>query len=880
MKKTLLLLFVCLFGALNGAKAYTTTDLTTAGWTQVTAISNDANNENYVGNFVYVLVDAGSGSSTYVMSGQTTKHRWYDWYTPAYRTLSDPFTTPYEVWTLESRSDGYAMRNIVSQEYYNSNYEGGSGEGWKAGMASTYTTGSFTFNLADGKYSINGVSSGGRVGPFNDGGSVSAEGEEIVANKSAEQAPGFYIYKMAKATYARKYIQAYPNLTAPVDLSFLIVNPTIYQAHNKNQMPDGWSEYDVDSEDRTEGTGNTKFKGWDNSVYKTLKLDYFQTIANLPGGLYNITAATRDNNNHGKLKVYIYHSASDRRAQSDAATSTENDHTTSDLALDGGSTVNTGIRTDGNSENSTVTGDNFRMHVNPYLSTMATELPANGAMTAGLWYHFTVANSYKYALSSTNLNNIIYATGSTTALSAAGSDKFSATQNLTAGTDYYVRSTTDNTLTMTPCISSVATELSNGGAMTVGNWYYFDIALGGNYDFIAASLSDIVYTTNGDAAQDASIEDHFAAKNNALSKTSYYVKSASNQTLTWTYSDNTDLTDLIINPSFETDEDGHVGATGWTLEDTKNDTKVHLNSNSTYTMTLVDGEKLFNTWDGDSRGYTISQTISNLPAGVYKVTAVMGAFADQTLQLIANDVTGEAPSVDKGTGVLVTTYVTLASPGDLTIQAKTKANGFYKDDDFHLTYLGDASANLKVNNGKLGTFIAPFAITLPENVKAYSATSSETQVTLTKIAEAGDELAAGTPVIVYGDGADVNTNFYGKSTVATNKTVGALTGILNNSDMTISSGKYVLQTQGGNQAFYKLDGDATGALNRCYVTANVGAEARLVISYEDDDPMAINAIEATDAKAEGLKDGKYLVKGKIVLVKNGLKFNANGQILK
>ena len=204
------------------------------------------------------------------------------------------------------------------------------------------------------------------------------------------------------------------------------------------------------------------------------------------------------------------------------------------------------------------------------------------------------------------------------------------------------------------------------------------------------------------------------------------------------------------------------------------------------------------------------------------------------------------------------------------------------------TKTGDApaswSANLKVNNGKLGTFIAAFDVTLPDNVKAYSAVADEAKVTLTKIAEGGETLTAGTPVIIYGDGDDVNETLYGVPTVTDNQTVGALTGILDDSDMEISSGNYVLQTQTiaevATQAFYKLDADATGKLNRCYVTASVSPNARLVISFDEEDPTGINAIKAAEAAGEGLKDGKFLIGNKIVLVKNGVKYSANGQILR
>ena len=167
---------------------------------------------------------------------------------------------------------------------------------------------------------------------------------------------------------------------------------------------------------------------------------------------------------------------------------------------------------------------------------------------------------------------------------------------------------------------------------------------------------------------------------------------------------NVDFTQCITNPSFEKDDDGHEGATGWTVESTANDTKVHLNSNSTYTMTNVDGDKLFNTWNGDNIGYKISQTLQSLPAGYYKVTAVMAAFESKTLQLIANDVTGTAPSVDKSTGVEVTTYVPLATSGNLTISAKTADNGFYKVDNFRLTYLGGME-DLTAVSGQMNTAV-------------------------------------------------------------------------------------------------------------------------------------------------------------------------------
>ena len=162
--------------------------------------------------------------------------------------------------------------------------------------------------------------------------------------------------------------------------------------------------------------------------------------------------------------------------------------------------------------------------------------------------------------------------------------------------------------------------------------------------------------------------------------------------------------------------------------------------------------------------------------------------------------------------------------------------------DVKYTYLGDAAANLKVNDGKLGTFIAPFDVTLPDNVKAYSATVVNNEVKLSKIDN--DKLDAGTPVIVYGDGVSVDETFYGDANVTENQTVGNLVGILSESEKEVPAGAYVLQTQTIEeqqvQAFYKVATAAPGALNRCYLTSGSG-NARLTIKF--DDTTAINASE-------------------------------------
>ena len=77
-----------------------------------------------------------------------------------------------------------------------------------------------------------------------------------------------------------------------------------------------------------------------------------------------------------------------------------------------------------------------------------------------------------------------------------------------------------------------------------------------------------------------------------------------------------DYTNALINPSFE------FGTTrGWDTQFV-GDTGVKENSDTRYTMSSCDGNYLFNTWDGGS-GAPISQTITGLPAGHYRIIATI-----------------------------------------------------------------------------------------------------------------------------------------------------------------------------------------------------------------------------------------------------------------
>ncbi len=118
--------------------------------------------------------------------------------------------------------------------------------------------------------------------------------------------------------------------------------------------------------------------------------------------------------------------------------------------------------------------DKFRLtYVDPAISAKAVALPDNGAMVAGQWYYFTIPVEADYTLTSDNLSEIVYTTSGKTILISEESTVTSvfdaANQTLPAGT-YYVKSSTDNNLTMalnafSYVVGEPTTSIANGATL-------------------------------------------------------------------------------------------------------------------------------------------------------------------------------------------------------------------------------------------------------------------------------------------------------------------------------------------------------------------------------------------------------------------------------
>ncbi len=142
----------------------------------------------------------------------------------------------------------------------------------------------------------------------------------------------------------------------------------------------------------------------------------------------------------------------------------------------------------------------------------------------------------------------------------------------------------------------------------------------------------------------------------------------------------TDMTSKIVNPSFED------GTTGWTY-DPSNDHGAKENSNGTYTMTNCDGNYIFNIW---SSGNAISQTVTDLPNGLYKLKAVIATDPDHQVQLNANGKSKKIDASPSGKGVGVEGELEFnVLDNTATIGAEGVNKYWYKVDNFRLFFIKD-----------------------------------------------------------------------------------------------------------------------------------------------------------------------------------------------
>ena len=186
----------------------------------------------------------------------------------------------------------------------------------------------------------------------------------------------------------------------------------------------------------------------------------------------------------------------------------------------------------------------------------------------------------------------------------------------------------------------------------------------------------------------------------------------------------------------------------------------------------------------------------------------------------------------------------------------------------------NASATLAVNSAaQYGTFCAPFNVTIPEGVQAFTIGGIAENGKLTLV-EQKNTIPAHTPVIVYSESTtDINAVQFGVATSST-ATSKYLTGVY--TDTKAPLGSYVLQNQNGWVGFYHVEGTQPWVrANRAYLTVPASANVK---AFYMDDATAIQTVEElligkaeiydlAGRRQQKLQKGINIVGGKKVLVK-------------
>ena len=194
-------------------------------------------------------------------------------------------------------------------------------------------------------------------------------------------------------------------------------------------------------------------------------------------------------------------------------------------------------------------------------------------------------------------------------------------------------------------------------------------------------------------------------------------------------------------------------------------------------------------------------------------------------------------------------------------------------EQFIYVHLGYDAASLAVNSAAhYGTFCAPFDVTIPVGVQAYTIGGIDKNGILTL--EQQNTISAHTPVIVYSESTtDINAVQFGVATSST-ATSKYLTGVY--TDTKAPLGSYVLQNQNGRVGFYHVEGTQPWVrANRAYLTVPASANVK---AFYMDDATAIQTVEElligkaeiydlAGRRQQKLQKGINIVGGKKVLVK-------------
>jgi len=175
-----------------------------------------------------------------------------------------------------------------------------------------------------------------------------------------------------------------------------------------------------------------------------------------------------------------------------------------------------------------------------------------------------------------------------------------------------------------------------------------------------------------------------------------------------------DMTWAIENPNFETGD-----YTGWNVT-VQWDTRVGTQE-SDIKVAGADGRYFFNTWNNangtNNTNEHITQTVTGIPNGTYRLTAMLATDNGTSLELTGNgETTPIAASTNGNSSGVFPTVECEVTDNTLTIEAGGAGGAWYKADNFRLTLVEPAETPELVFNHTATTITAIEDITFPRVV--------------------------------------------------------------------------------------------------------------------------------------------------------------------
>ncbi len=203
--------------------------------------------------------------------------------------------------------------------------------------------------------------------------------------------------------------------------------------------------------------------------------------------------------------------------------------------------------------------------------------------------------------------------------------------------------------------------------------------------------------------------------------------------------------------------------------------------------------------------------------------------------------------------------------------------------DFSLAEASQASVTVSCKAGKYGTVIFPFTPDVStgfDGITFYSCETVNSATEKVQLTEVNDP-EANVPYLIKNDGEnDLSENLTGWGMAAADSyKVGLLTGVYTAASIAKDANNYVLQTQNGNQAFYKVvNADFTATANKCYLTYEAPAAGVKALGFEFRTPTSVRGLEMAEGQNDAIfnlagqrvqkaQRGLYIVNGKKVIVK-------------